>query len=92
MPRTRALPSAPRKFSGNTAYSANETAPRTKHPRRFGQIPNLAVPDNVDDALTERNPVHGKAIHASGHTAAKRHCDATQCCPAGCASLTAIPW
>lgn len=29
----------------------HETVPTMKHPRRFGQLPNLAVPDTVDDPL-----------------------------------------
>jgi len=29
--------------------SMHEAAPTTKHPRRFGQLPNLAVPDTIDD-------------------------------------------
>jgi hypothetical protein len=28
------------------AGSIRETAPAMKHPRRFGQLPNLAVTDN----------------------------------------------
>jgi hypothetical protein len=35
------------------ADSMNETAPTMKHPRGFGQLPNLAVPDTVDDPLTD---------------------------------------
>jgi hypothetical protein len=33
------------------AGSIHETATAMKHPRRFGQLPNLAVPDTVDDPL-----------------------------------------
>jgi hypothetical protein len=29
--------------------STHETRPTMKHPRRFGQLPNLYVPDTVDD-------------------------------------------
>jgi hypothetical protein len=32
------------------ADSMHETAPTTKHPRRFCQLPNLAVPENIDKA------------------------------------------
>ena len=35
------------------ADSMHETAPTIKHPRRFGQLPNLAVPDTVDDPLPD---------------------------------------
>jgi hypothetical protein len=33
------------------AGSIHETAPAMKHPRRFGQLPNLAVRDTDDDPL-----------------------------------------
>ena len=46
------------------ADSMHEMAPTMKHPRRFGQLPNLAVPDTVDDSLPDtRKLVHGKVIH-----------------------------
>jgi hypothetical protein len=37
------------------AVLAHDTlnAPTMKHPRRFGQLPNLAVSDNVDDPSTQ---------------------------------------
>jgi hypothetical protein len=33
------------------ADSTHETAPTMKHPRRFGQRPNLAVPDTIDELV-----------------------------------------
>jgi hypothetical protein len=35
------------------ADSMHETAPTMKHPRRFGQLPGLAVPDTIDDPLPD---------------------------------------
>lgn len=35
------------------ANSMHETAPTMKDPRRFGQLPNLAVPDTVEDPLPD---------------------------------------
>jgi hypothetical protein len=35
------------------ADSMHETAPTTKHPRTFSQLPNLAVCDTVDDPHPE---------------------------------------
>ena len=60
----------------------HETAPAMKHPQRFGQLPNLAVPDTVEIHSLTRKSMHGKAIHPlsllrlpPSHTVAKRHCD-----------------
>jgi hypothetical protein len=46
------------------ADSMHETAPTMKHPRSFGQLPNLAVPDTVDDPLpdTEIDAWEGNAV------------------------------
>jgi hypothetical protein len=35
------------------ANSTDETAPAMRDPRRFGQLPNLAVPDIVEDPLPD---------------------------------------
>jgi hypothetical protein len=44
------------------ADSTHKTAPTIKHPRRFGQPPNLAVPDTVDNIHTlTRKSMRGKA-------------------------------
>jgi hypothetical protein len=53
------------------ADSAHETAPAMKRPRKFGQLPHLAVPNNVDGSCiavtdTFEDPLSGRGYRGAG--------------------------